>query len=117
MKFGLEKCARISLKNGRVYRKQDIGNTMENEIKELKPMKAYKYLGVDENHNMEHKNEKEKLEDYVRSLRLILNTELSAKNNMLVIGSLAVPVLSVAFELLTGIKKKYKNWIEKQEKC
>jgi hypothetical protein len=30
MKFGLEKCARISLKNGTVYRKQHIGNTMEN---------------------------------------------------------------------------------------
>jgi hypothetical protein len=102
---------------GSFYRKQHVGNTKENEIKELKPMKAYKHLRVEENHNMEHKNEKEKLkEDYVRSLRLIFNTELSAKNNMLVTGSLAVPVLSVALELLTGIKKKYKNWIEKQEK-
>jgi hypothetical protein len=31
---------------------------MENEIKELEPVKAYKYLGVTENHNIEHKNEK-----------------------------------------------------------
>jgi hypothetical protein len=30
MKFGLEKCARIYLKNGTVYRKQHIGTTMEN---------------------------------------------------------------------------------------
>jgi hypothetical protein len=29
---------------------------MENEIKEMEPMKAYKYLGVAENHNLEHKN-------------------------------------------------------------
>jgi hypothetical protein len=43
IKFGLEKCATISLKNGTVYRKQHIGNAMENEIKELEPMKAYKY--------------------------------------------------------------------------
>jgi hypothetical protein len=43
-------------------------------------MKAYTYLGVEENHNIEHKNEKEKLKkEYVRRLRLILNTELSAK--------------------------------------
>jgi hypothetical protein len=34
---------------------------MENEIEELELMKAYTYLGVDENHNIEHKNEKEKL--------------------------------------------------------
>jgi hypothetical protein len=44
MKFGFEKCARISLKNGTVYRKQHVGNTMEDEIKELEPMKAYKHL-------------------------------------------------------------------------
>jgi hypothetical protein len=70
MKFGLEKCDRISLKNATVYRKQHIGNTMETEIKELEPMKAYKYLGVEENHNIEHKNEKEKLKkEYVRRLR------------------------------------------------
>jgi hypothetical protein len=31
---------------------------MENKIKELEPMKAYKYLDVDENHNIEHKNGK-----------------------------------------------------------
>jgi hypothetical protein len=56
MNFGLEKCARISLKNGTIYAKQHIGNTVENEIKELEPMKAYKYLVVEENHNIEHNN-------------------------------------------------------------
>jgi hypothetical protein len=57
-------------------------------------MKAYKYLGVEENHNIEHENEKDKLkEEYVRRLRLILSTELSAKNKMQATGSLAVPVL------------------------
>jgi hypothetical protein len=30
MNFGLKKCARISLKNETVCRKQHIGNTMEN---------------------------------------------------------------------------------------
>jgi hypothetical protein len=53
---------------------------MENEIKEPEPIKAHKYLGVAENRNIEHKNEKEKFKkEYVRRLRLILNTELSAK--------------------------------------
>jgi hypothetical protein len=43
-------------------------------------VKAYKYLGVEEYHNIEHKNEKEKLKkEYVRRLRLILSRELSAK--------------------------------------
>jgi hypothetical protein len=30
MKFGCEECARISLTNGSVHRKQNKGNTMEN---------------------------------------------------------------------------------------
>jgi hypothetical protein len=33
IKFGLENCTRISLKNGTVHRKEHTGNTMENEIK------------------------------------------------------------------------------------
>jgi hypothetical protein len=42
--------------------------------------KACKYSGVEENHNLEHKNDEEKLKkEYVRRLRLILYTELSAK--------------------------------------
>jgi hypothetical protein len=62
-------------KNGTIYRKEHVGNTMENEIKEMEPIKAYKYLGVAENRNIEHKNEKKKLKkEYVRRLRLILNT-------------------------------------------
>jgi hypothetical protein len=57
-----------------------MGNTMEIKIKELDLMKAYRYVGAEENHNTEHTNEKERLkEEYMRKLRLILNTELSAK--------------------------------------
>jgi hypothetical protein len=56
-----------------------MGNTMENEIKESDTMKAYKYLGVQESHNIEHKKEMDRLKkEYVRRLRLILSTELSA---------------------------------------
>jgi len=37
MNFGLEKCARICLKRGRVQSKMHIGNTFETDIKELDP--------------------------------------------------------------------------------
>jgi len=43
--------------------------------------KAHKYLGIEESHDIEHKNEKEKLKkEYVRRLRLVLGTELSPKD-------------------------------------
>ena len=83
MNFGLEKFARIFLKRGRVQSKMHIGITFENDIKELDPRKAYKYLGIEERFDIQHKNEKEKLKkEYLRRLRLVLGTELSAKNNI-----------------------------------
>ena len=57
--FDLEICVRICLKRGRVQSKMHIGNTFENDIKELDPRKAYKYLGIEENFDIQHKNEKE----------------------------------------------------------
>ena len=94
MNFGLEKCARICLKRGRVQSKMYIGSTFENYIKELDPKKAYNYLGIEESFDIQHKNEKENLKkEYLKRLRLVLDTELSAKNKIQAIGSLAVPVL------------------------
>ena len=87
MNFGLEKCARIYLKRGRVQSKMHIGNTFENDIKELDLRNSYKYLGIEESFDIQHKNEKEKLQkEYLRRLRLVLGTELSAKNKIPAIG-------------------------------
>ena len=77
--FGLEKCARIYLKRGRVQSKMHIGSTFENDIKKLDPRKAYKYLGIEESFDIQHKNEKEKLKkEYSRRMRLVFGTELNA---------------------------------------
>jgi hypothetical protein len=46
MNFGLQKCTRICLKRGRIQSKMHIESTFENDIKELDPRKAYKYLGI-----------------------------------------------------------------------
>jgi len=70
MNLGLEKYAKLCLKKGRVHSKTYIGSTLEKDIKELDPRKAFKYLGVEESHNIQHKNEKEKLKrEYLRRLR------------------------------------------------
>jgi hypothetical protein len=59
----------------------------------LDPTKAYNYLGIEESFDLQHENEREKLKkEYLRRLRLVLGTELSAKNKIQAIGSLAVPV-------------------------
>jgi hypothetical protein len=71
-----------------------IGSTFEKYIIELDLREAYHYLDIEESYDMQHKNEKEKLKkEYLMRLRLVLGTELSAKNKIQAIGSLAVPVL------------------------
>jgi hypothetical protein len=42
----------VSSKSGKVHRKQHKGNTMKNEIKEVELKKEYKYLVVEEGHNI-----------------------------------------------------------------
>jgi hypothetical protein len=49
MNIGLEKFARICLKNVRFLCKMHRGITFEKDIKELDQRKAYKYLGIEEN--------------------------------------------------------------------
>jgi hypothetical protein len=54
--------------------------------------------------------------EYVRRLRLIMNTELSAKNKMEAIGTLAIPVQRYSSELLNDIEKKCKKLDEETSK-
>ena len=117
MNFDLEKCARICLIWGRVQSKMHIGNTFENDIKELYPRKAYKYLGIEESFEVQHKNEKEKLKkEYLRRLRLVLGTELSAKNKIQAIGSLTLPVLRYSFGIVNWHQEELQNLDRKTRK-
>jgi hypothetical protein len=44
-----------------------MGSTFEKDIKELEPREASMYLGIEESHNIEYKDEKEKLKkEYLR---------------------------------------------------
>jgi hypothetical protein len=88
---GLEKCARVSLECGKVHRKQRIGNTVENEIKELESMKSCKYMGVEDSHNMEH------------NMRIRIDSEHKAKcDKMKANGTLAVPALRYSFGIISS---------------
>jgi len=56
MNFCSEKCARICLKRGSAQSKMHVRSTLDNYIKEQDPRKAYKYLGIEENFDIQHKN-------------------------------------------------------------
>jgi len=94
-----------------------IRNIFENNIKELDPRKAYKYLSIEESFDIQHKNEKEKLmKEYLKRLRLVLGTELSAKNKIQETGSLAAPVLRYSFGTVNWYQEELQKLDRKTRK-
>jgi hypothetical protein len=54
--------------------------------------------------------------EYIRRLRLILNTELNAKNKMQATGSLAIPVLRYSFGIINWHQEEIQNLDRKTRK-
>jgi len=71
------------------------------EIQELEQGIMYKYLGMEESEGIQHQQVKERLkQEYRRRLRMILKSELKARNKITSIGALAVPVLRYSFRII-----------------
>jgi hypothetical protein len=54
MEFGLEKCAKITFKRGKLTPSQNLVTNINREIKELEQGKMYKYLGIEEGEGIQH---------------------------------------------------------------
>ena len=81
MEFGLEKCAKITFKRGKLVHLQDLVIDTNRVIQELEQGKTYKYLGIEESEGIQHQQMKEILKkEYSRRLRMILKSELNARN-------------------------------------
>jgi hypothetical protein len=98
MEFGLDKCAKIVIKNGKLVLLQHLMLVINRELQEVEQGKAYRYLGIEETEGKQHQQMKEILKkEHTMTLRLILKSELNAKNKITAIGALAVSVLSLQF--------------------
>jgi hypothetical protein len=70
-------------------------------IQELGQGKTYRFLGIEESEGIQHQQMKERLiQEYRRRLRMILKSELNARNKITAIGGLAVPVLRYSFGMI-----------------
>ena len=111
MEFGLEKFAKITFKRGKLTHSQNLVIDTNREIQELEQGKTYKYLGIEEIEGIQHQQMKDRLKkEYSRRLRMILKSELNARNKITANGALAVPVLRYSFGIINWrieeIKKK-----------
>ena len=82
------------------------------EITEWESNKTYKYLGINEvngiNHTINKEKKREKKRKFNKRIRVILRTELNAKNKFIVINILTIPIVTNGFNeinwILTEIK-------------
>ena len=77
-------------------------------IQELEQGKTYKYLGTEEREGiLQHQQMKERLKkEHSRRLRMILKSELKARNKITAIGALAIPVLRYSFGIINWRNEK-----------
>ena len=85
------------------------------EIQELEQGKTYKYLGIEESEGIQHQQMKERRkQEYSRRLRMILKSELNARNKITAIGALAVPVLRYSFGIFNWRTEEIKKKIDRK---
>lgn len=78
--FGLDKCAKVTFKKGRIIETTSIDLDFVTKIRELEQDEAYKYLGISVGDVIQHLQMKEKVrKEYYKRVRLVLNTELNSK--------------------------------------
>ena len=98
MEFGLEKCAKATFKKGKKVLAEGILLNDHQVIQDLGQAETYKYLGMEEGEGVQHHQMKVKMKkEYKWWIKLVLNSELNARNRTAAINTLAVPVVLYSY--------------------
>ena len=99
MEFGLDKCAKATLKRGRLADSSNIELHVNTIIQDLEQEPTYKYHGVGERDGVQHFQMKEKIrKEYYRGIRMVLKSELNSATKLG--NTLAVPVVTYSFNIM-----------------
>ena len=93
MEFGLDKCAKATFKRGKKVSAEGILLNDHQLIQDLDQAETYKYLGMEEEEGVQHHQMKVKI-------KLVLNSELNARNRIAAINTLAVPVVPYSYGII-----------------
>ena len=110
MELGLDKCTKATFKRGKKVSSENIPLMGNIVIQELQPGDTYTYLGVVEGGGVEHHGMKTKVEkEYKRRLKLVLKSELNARNKIAAINTLAFPVVSYSYGIVNWKVQEIKD--------
>ena len=117
MEFGLDKCAKVTFKKGKLTSTENINLGLDTVIQDLEQDSTYKYLGINEGDGIQHATMKEKIrKEYYRRIRLVLGSELNAVNRTNAINTLAVPVVTYSFNIINWTVEDLKKLDRKTRK-
>lgn len=105
MKFGLDKCAAVHVRRGKLVESQDITLADGSQIRDLGAENTYRYLGIQQTYEIRQKENKDKAEnELVRRISKILKSHLNAKNKIIAINIWAIPTITYTAGILTWSK-------------
>ena len=94
MEFGIEKCAVVIMKRGKMSSSNGIELPHDDVIKELIAEEGYKYLGVLESDTIMKNKMKEKISmEYFRRVKKVLETKLNSKNLIKGVNTWAISLM------------------------
>ena len=101
MEFGLDKCAKASFKRGKKVSAEGIPLNDNQVIQDMDQAETYKYLGMEEGEGVQHHKMKVNIrKEYKRRMKLVLKSELNARNKIAAINTLAVPVILYSYGVI-----------------
>ena len=117
MEFGIEKCAVLVMKRGKVVKSEGIKLPDYKTIQGLKDGDSYKYLGILEADRIKHEEMKETVtKEYKRRVRKILQTKLNGGNLVKAINTWAIPLLRYSAAFLDWRKSELQDLDRKTRK-
>ena len=104
MEFGLDKCAKASFVTDKKVSAEGIPLNDNQVIQDLDQAETYKYLGMEEGEEVQHHKMKVEIrKEYNRTIKLVLKSELNARNKIAAINTLAVPVILYSYGFIDWI--------------
>ena len=101
MEFGLDKCAKCTIRTGKKVKTEGFQLQDGSTIEDLQEDASYKYLGIEENTNIQHKNMRSKIHTtYIQRLKTICKSELTTKNKITAINQYALPTVTYGFGIV-----------------
>ena len=101
MEFGLDKCAKASFKRGKKVSAEGIPLNDNQVIQDLDQAETYEYLALEEGEGVQHHKMKVRIrKEYKRRIKLVLKSELNARNKIAAINTTAVPVILYSYGVI-----------------